>query len=123
MTNSQVYMTIAPSGGINFPAIVGVNMSNIQELAGTGWRTIAPKVNDLTVVKLSKENILGVARGLIKKNGPTVSIKADYFTLSEEHTGQTFRVGEFLVEDYDYANDKEFVRHATLDERKQYGLR
>lgn len=92
-------------------------------MSDSPFRSVAPKVNNLNVVKLTKDNLVTVAQSLIRKGGPSVSVKADYFTYGTEHTGQTFGLGEFIVKEYDYAHNREFFRAATLEERKKYDLR
>jgi hypothetical protein len=112
---------ITPASSVHtIPVIFGENM-NIAN--GGPFTSVAPKQDNLNVIKLTKDNLVSVARGLVRKNGPSVSAKADYIAYGAEHTGENFRLGDFLVQDYDYTHDREFLRLATLDERKKYDLR
>lgn len=115
--NGQIH--INPPGSVQqLPSIiVGGKMTD------SAWQSRAPKSNNLDVVKLTKENFVSVAKGLVRKYGPEIQVFSNYFTYATSNTGQTFTVGDFLVKYYDYEFGIEHVRLATLEERKKYDLR
>lgn len=82
-----------------------------------GYRT--PKPDQLTVVKLEKANLTEVAKVMVRKFGPEVSVITDGIN----YGNRTFRVGQFIVQDYNYDVGDTNYRVATLDERIKYDLR
>lgn len=78
-----------------------------------------PKPDQITVVKLEKANLTEVAKVMVHKFGPEVSVITDGIN----YGNRTFRVGQFIVQDYNYDSCVITYRVATLDERIKYDLR
>lgn len=114
--NGQIYLSPAETVQ-TLPVIIGGKMTD------SAWQSRAPKSNNLEVIKVTKDNLARVGRELLQRGGPAVKVFSDTIAYNHENAGQNFKVGDFLVKEYDYATGIETVRVATLEERKKYDLR
>lgn len=82
-------------------------------------------INDerLTSHKLTKSNLNKVAAHIISTVGGLVEVLEDGLSVGSVDQGEVFKVGAWLIEDYDFVADKVYFRTATLEERKRYNLR
>ena len=76
-----------------------------------------PEDAKLTTVKLTKDNVVGVAKRLL--GGTPVSKDDESITYGDT----TFKLGDWIVQEYDYEKNEDVFRVATLDERKTYQLK
>lgn len=94
------------------------------------------KTDAIKAVKLSETNIKAVAAHVARQEldvawavdsagllvGPRLPGRRGKGK-QEAEARLTFRVGDWVLEDYDYGSNLVFFRLATLDEREKYDLR
>lgn len=101
-------LTITPDAGIlNFPVLFFGG--------GSVFNTHTEKAPSIRAVKLTKDNVKDVA-ALLAKDGQTVR-------LTEDSINNLWRVGDWIVENYDYDDGEISYYKATAAERRKFDLR
>lgn len=85
----------------------------------------APKSDSLKAVKLTADNAREVAAYILKRLGGTIEVKPHNlrFVREGQDFGESAPFDKWLVEDYDYHDNKLRFRVASVGERSKYDLR
>ena len=105
-----------------------------KEKSVTEFKGYSPHDNDdINATKLTEKNLRTVAAHILKTIGGQVTVDDSGISLGdiapspvdgrEIPLGPSFVVGEWIVEEYSYSQERMTFRTATLDERKRYDLR
>lgn len=82
----------------------------------------APKPKNLKAVKLTEANIHELGK-LIAEKADAVVVEVDIASGLLSFDSYSFELGEWIVEEYDYREERVVFRVARSDEREKYDLR
>lgn len=105
------------NGVVNYPYILQT-VGTIGTIMGE-WETRSPKADTINAVKLTKSNLLVIAKGMLRKGAPRVVPQEDYITYGDV----TFVVGDWIVMEYSYTQHVDVYRVADVSECVKYDLR